>query len=149
MTFLQVRFEQEGDVAGGVAPALHLDLEQREVLGPEAGAPRLLGLGEERVRHLRLAPDHAPVEQSQRDPGVLSGGGKHLGGATDRMVQVHAFIPDRIPDAVGDGLDVPVAVVDEDDVEVAVGAQRATAVPAHGDEGHVTPGVPGDPVGEA
>ena len=41
------------------------------------------------------------------------------------------------------------AVVDEDHVEVAVGAQGAPAVPSDGDEGHVSPGVTGDPVGEA
>jgi hypothetical protein len=64
-------------------------------------------------------------------------------------VEMDALVPDRIPDAVGDGLDVAVAVVEEDDVQIAVGAQRATAVPAHCDQSHVTPGVSGDPVSEA
>ena len=148
MALLQVRLQEEGDVARCVASPLHLDLEQGEVLGPEPVPPRFLGLDEERVRHLWLSPDHAPVEEAQRDPGVLGGGGQHLGRPADRMVEVDALVPDRVPDAVGDGLDVPVAVVDEDHVEVAVGAQGAAAVPADGDQGHVPPGVTGSPVGE-
>ena len=59
------------------------------------------------------------------------------------------FVPDGVPNGIGDGLNVPVAVVDEDHVEVAVGAQGAAAVPADRDEGHVAAGVTGDPVGES
>ena len=65
------------------------------------------------------------------------------------MIEVHALVPDRVPDAVGDRLDVPVAVVDEDHVEVAVGAQRAAPVAAHGDQGQVPLVVPGRPFGQA
>ena len=45
--------------------------------------------------------------------------------------------------------DVPVAVVDEHHIEVAVGAQGAPAVAADGDEGQVPLGVAGGPIGQA
>ena len=60
-----------------------------------------------------------------------------------------ALVPDRVPDGVGDLGDVPVAVVDEHHVEVAVGAEGAPAVAAHGDEGQVPLGVAGGPFGQA
>ena len=45
--------------------------------------------------------------------------------------------------------DVPVAVVDEHHVEVAVGAERAPAVAADGDQGQVPLVVAGGPLGQA
>ena len=60
-----------------------------------------------------------------------------------------AFVPDRVPDGVGDLLDVPVAVVDEHHIEVAEGAERTPAVAADGDESQVPLGVPGGPFGQA
>ena len=66
-----------------------------------------------------------------------------VGGPPDGVVEVHALVPDGVPDPVGDGLDVPVAGVDEDDVQIAVGAQRLPPVAADGQEGQVALGVLG------
>ena len=60
-----------------------------------------------------------------------------------------ALVPHRVPDGVGDLLDVPVAVVDEHHIEVAVGAERAPAVAADGHEGQVALGVARRPFGQA
>jgi hypothetical protein len=61
------------------------------------------------------------------------------------MIQVHALVPDRIPDGVGDRLDVAVTTVDQDHIEVAVGAQRAPAISSDGQEGQVAVGLPDGP----
>ena len=114
-----------------------------QVLGTQLVPPGRLGLLEERFGHPRLAPDHACIEQAQGDPGVLGRGGQHLLGAPDRVVELDALVPHRVPDAVGDGFDVPVTGVDQDHVQVAVGAQRSPPVAAHGQEGQVALGVLG------
>ena len=132
MTLFQVGLEQEGDVAGGRTAFGHLDLEHREVLGAEPVAPRRLGLLDEGVRQLALAPDHARIEQAEGHSEVLGGGTEHLGGPPHRVVEVHAFVPDRVPDGVGHGLDVPKPVVHEHHVEVAVGAEGAAPVAPNG-----------------
>ena len=123
--------------------ARHLVLEERQVLGAELVPPGRLGLLQERLGHPRLTPDHARIEQAQGDPDVLGRGGQHLLGAPDRVVELDALVPHRVPDAVGDGLDVPVTGVDQDHVEVAVGAQRLPPVAPHGQEGQVALGVLG------
>ena len=124
VALLQVGFEEEGDVAGRGAAFRHLLLEQGQVPGAEPVAPGGAGLLEERLGHPRLAPDEPAVEQAERHPHVLGGHAEHLGGAADGVVEVHALVPDGVPDGVGDLPDVPVAVVDEHHVEVAVGAER-------------------------
>ena len=81
-----------------------------------------------------------PIEEAEGDPDVLGGGAEHLGRPPHRVVEVHPLVPDRVPDGVGDRLDVPVAVVEQDHIEVAVGAQRAPPVAADGQEGQVAAG---------
>ncbi len=61
-------------------------------------------------------------------------------GLADAVVEGDALVPHRIPDAVGGGGDVLAALVDEDHVEVAEGAQLAPSVAADGHQGHA-PGV--------
>ena len=90
-----------------------------------------------------LTPDHARIEQAESDADVLGGDSQDLLGAADRVVELDALVPDGVPDPVGDGLDVPVAGVDEDDVQIAVGAQRLPPVAADGQEGQVALGVLG------
>ena len=149
VALLEVGLEEEGDVAGGGAALGHLDLEHGQVLGAQPVAPGRAGLLEERLGHPGLAPDQPAVEEAEGDPDVLGGGAEHLGGPADRVVEVHALVPDRVPDGVGDRPDVPVAVVDEHHIEVAVGAQRAPAVAADGDQGQVPLVVAGGPFGQA
>ena len=149
VALLEVGLEEEGHVTGGGASLGHLLLEQRQVPGTQPVAPRGAGLLEERLRDLGLAPDEPAVEQAERHPHVLGGRAEDLGGTPDRVVEVDALVPDRVPDGVGDLPDVPVAVVDEHHIEVAVGAERAPAVAPDGDEGQVSLVVAGGPFGQA
>ena len=146
VTLLQVGLEQEGHVAGGGPSFGHLLLEEWEVAGTEPVAPGGAGLLQEGLDDLGLTPDEPSVEQAERHPHVLGGGGEHLGGPADRVVEVDPLVPDRVPDGVGDLGDVPVSVVDEHHIEVAVGAEGAPAVAAHGDEGQVPAGRRRQPV---
>ncbi len=125
---------RSGSSRNATSPAVsaalgHLRFEQREVPGAQAVAPGGTGFFEERLGHSGLAPHHPAVEQAQGHPHVLGGGAQHLRGAANRVVEVHTLVPDRVPDGVGDGLDLPVAVVDQHHVEVAVGAQGARPYP--------------------
>ena len=146
VTLLEVGLEQEGHVSRGGSALGHLDLEEWQVLRAEPFAPRGARLVEKRFGHLGLAPDETAIEESERDADVLGGGGEHLGGSAHGVVEVHPLVPDRVPDAVGDDSDVAPAVVDEDHIEVAVGAQGAPPVPAHRHQGQVPLAVAGDPV---
>ena len=123
MALLEVGLEQEGDVARGRAALGHLDLEHGQVLGAEPFPPRGTRLLQEGFGHLGLAPDEAPVEETERDPGVLGRRAEHLGGPAHRVVEVHALVPHRVPDPVGHGPDVPAPIVDEHHIEVAEGTQ--------------------------
>ncbi len=149
VTLLQVGLEQEGHVAGGGPSFGHLLLEEREVASTQPVAPGGTGLLQERLHDLGLTPDEPSVEQAERHPHVLGGGAEHLGGPADRVVEVDALVPDRVPDGVSDLGDVPVSVVDEHHIEVAVGAEGAPAVAADGDEGQVPLGVAGSLFGQA
>ena len=148
MALLEVRLEQERDIACRGAALRHLRLEHRQVLRAEALTPRRSRLFDERLRQSALAPHHPPVEQSEGDPQILSGHAENLRGPANRVIEVHALVPDRVPDGVGHGLDVSVPVVDEDDVEITVGAEPAAAVAAHGQQGQVPLVVAGRPVGQ-
>ena len=76
-------------------------------------------------------PGHqATVEQAELGPQVVGGHVEDLGRPADRVVEAHPLVPDRIPDGVGDGADVPPTLVDEDHVEVAAGTELAPAVAA-------------------
>jgi hypothetical protein len=141
--------EEEGHIARDRSPLGHLTFEHGEVPRPEARGPGGAGLLEQRVGQLGLAPDHAPVEEAERHPEVLRGDGEDLGGAADRVVEADALVPDGVPDGVGHALDVPVAVVHEHDIEVAVGAEGTAAIPADGDQRQVPALVARDPLGQA
>ena len=149
MALLEVGFEQEGDISRGRAPLGHLPLEQRQVLGGEPVAPGGPCLHEERLGHLGLSPDEATIEETEGDAGVFGRCAQDFGGPAHRVIEMHALVPHRVPDAVGDLLDVARAVVDEHHVEVAVRAQRAAPVAAHGDQGQVPPVVARRPLGQA
>ena len=149
VALLEVGLQEEGHVAGGGAAALPS--------GPRAGGGTWCRAGR---RHAALAFSRSgsatrrspqtmrPSSRPEGDPDVLGGGGQHLRGPADRVVELDALVPDRVPDGVGDGLDVPVAVVDEDDVEVAVGAQRSAGRSRRRPGGPGAAGRPGGPVGQ-
>ena len=136
--FFQVRLEKEGHVSMGSMALFDLGGEHGEPL-PGSGPPLVEGLGEHGRRHRGVAGHHPAVEQAQLGPEVVPGDLEDLRGAAHGMVEADALVPHRVPHGVGDATDVPPPVVDEDDVEVAVGAELASPVPTHGDKG--------DPVG--
>ena len=149
VALLQVGLKEERHVTGGGAALGHLLLEEREVPGAQTVAPCGAGLLEERVRDLGLAPHEPAVEQAERHPNVLGGRAEDLGGTPDRVVEVDPLVPDRIPDGVGDLPHVPMSVVDEHHIEVAVRAERAPAVSPYRNEGQVSLDVSGCPFGQA
>ena len=149
VALLQVGLKEERHVTGCGTALGHLLLEQREVPGTQPVAPCGAGLLEERLRDLGLAPHEPAVEQAERHPDVLGGRAEDLGGTPDRVVEVDPLVPDRVPDGVGDLPDVPVAVVDEHHIEVAVRAERAPPVAPHGHESEVPFDVTGGPFGQA
>ena len=64
------------------------------------------------------------------------------------MIEPHPFVPHRVPDGVGDRLYVPTPGMDEHDIEVAVGAERAPPVTPHGKKCQVTAIFSHGPVGQ-
>ena len=149
VALLEIGLEQERDVAGLGAALGHLLLEQWEVPGAQAVAPGGSGFFEQRLGHSGFAPHHPAVKQSECHPHVLGRNAEHLGGATNGVVEVHTLVPDRVPDGVGNLPDLPVAVVDQHHIEVAVGAQGGSAVTADCHEGQVPRGVARGPFGQA
>ncbi len=63
------------------------------------------------------------------------GRGRREGPRTDAVAEVGAFIPDRIPQALGHARHVGMTLVDQRDVDIAVRAKFVPAVPAHRDQG--------------
>jgi hypothetical protein len=61
------------------------------------------------------------------------------------MIEMYSFIPDGVPNGIGHGSYISMLGVDQHYIEVAVGAQDAPAVPAHGQQGQVPLGVAGRP----
>ena len=131
---LQVGLEKEGDVAVGAVALVDLGGEHREPrAGP--GPPLVEGPGEHGLGHRGVAGDDPAVEQPELGPKVLAGHLEDLGRAAHGVVEADALVPHRVPDGVGHPTDVAPPAVDEDHVEIAVGAQLAPPVPAHGDQG--------------
>ena len=88
-----------------------------------------------------IPPDEAGIEQAEGDAHVVGRGGRgHFGWPAHRMVQVHTLVPDRVPDGIGDRFYVAMTPVDQDDVEVAVGAQRASPIASDRKKCQVTVG---------
>ena len=122
MGLLEVRLEQEGHVALLEVAFRHLLLERREELGGELGLPQPTDLLDHRGGHLGVSPDHPGVEQSKGDAKVGLGDAQDLLGSPHRMVDLDPLIPQRVPERLGDLLDVAAPVVDQKEVEIGVGA---------------------------
>ncbi len=158
--------QQRGDVAQAPVGLLEIGLEQEPevpegsvALGDLVGQfpeprwlladPALPGSLEHRLGDLGLATDHPPVEQAEGDAQVLSGHVERLGGAADTVVQRDPLVPHRVPDPVRRLRDVLATLVDQYDVEVAVGAQLATPEATDGQQGHPPSVAPGGLVEQA
>ena len=149
MALLEIWLQEECHVSRGGSALSHLLLEERQVAGTQPIAPGGPCLLQERLGDPGLAPDEPPVEEAEGHPHVIRGSGEDLGRPADGVVQVDPLVPHGVPDGVGDLADVPDAVVDEHDIEVAVRAERTPAVAPDGNQGQVPASVPSGPFCQA
>lgn len=133
---LEVGFEEELQLALALgalgAQLLEFGETFRRLVAPVGEDGRAQSCGEAEV-----AGEVPGVQQPELDLEVLARGLACLGGRTDGVVEVEAEVPDRIPDAVGQGghrAGIGAAVVQEQQVEVAARGELAAAVAADGDE---------------
>ncbi|MCP9971148.1 hypothetical protein LUX57_43420 [Actinomadura madurae] len=131
---LQVGFLQEGQLALGL-PAVAAHRRQLGEPGGRVGAP----VGEDggaQLVHERVVPgDPAGRQQAERGLHVAARHGAGLVHGADGVVEPGPGVPDRVPDAVGEGGDAGQAAVQQDEVEVAAGGQLAAGVAADRHEG--------------
>ncbi len=138
VTLLEVGLEQERHITRYAVALGHLRFEVRQVARAERIAPGVAGVDDQGVGDLVVPPDQAGIEQAECNPDVIGCGGEDLARPPHRMVQPNPFVPDRVPDGVGDGLYVATAGMEEHDIEVAEGAERASPVPSDGKKCQVT-----------
>ncbi len=132
---LEVGFEQEREltvVLGALGTgSVQFGEADRCLLAPVGERTRSQALGQVRVA------GHVPrVEQPERDLQVTLGYPPRLRHGADRMIELRAGIPDRVPDPVRDRGDAVPAVVQQQHVQVAAWQQFPPAVSAHRDESH-------------
>ncbi len=100
---LEVRFEQEGQVAEAVVAGPGGLVDGRKP-APGPGRPLLEDPAEDGVGQIGVAGDPPGVEQPEGHLDVGVHGGADLLGGPHAVVQVQPGVPDRIPDGVGHGL---------------------------------------------
>jgi hypothetical protein len=105
--------------------------------GPGLGPPRLAGLIGEADCELGVACDRSGAEQRRGGLEVVGGQIEGLAHGPHCVAELRALVPQRIPERTGDRLDVVGPLVDQEEVEIAVGTQLAAPVAAHRDERHV------------
>ncbi len=134
---LEVGFQEERELA---RPFRAFPAERDE--GGEPSGGLVAPVGEDRGAQggdeAEVAGDRAGVEQAELDLEVLAGGLPGLGGGAYGVVEGDAQVPDRVPDGVregGEGGRVRLAVVQQEQVEVAARGEFAAPVAADGDEG--------------
>ncbi len=133
--FLQVRLQQERQVAVDPLPG------PRHLPQLRQPPPRVLAPGPERGLVQQPGQGGVAGDVPQRDhaEGGLQVRPGHRDGFRDgahRVVQAHPGVPDRVPDRVGDPADVPLATVQQHQVEVRERGRLATPVAADRDERH-------------
>ena len=140
MRLFEVRLEEECHVTFLSVPLGHLLLECRKEFGAQARFPQTSYLLNDRVRQLVIAPDDSSIEQPEGDPKVGLRDLQHLLGPPYGVIDLDPLIPQGIPERVSHLFDVPPVVVDEEQVEVGVRTQFATAVAPHCHEGELARG---------
>src|SRR3954453_10118075 len=94
---------------------------RRQVTYTSFGPPRpLVAPAASQLGGERLAPcDGTGTEKGGGGVEVVAGQVDGLADGAHAVAEVEVLVPDRIPDAIGDGCDVAPAVVDQHDVDVA------------------------------
>ena len=135
---LEVRLEEVGEVALSRVPLRDLLLQLRQPCA-RVGAPVVGDGGLRRVDDVLLARDEGDVEQADGGRQVRPGHGPALVDGADAVVELHALVPDRVPEPVGQGGEVGRAegpgLVEQDEVEVAERTPVAAGEAAHGGQG--------------
>ncbi len=139
---LQVGFEPIGDVAGRVLTHAHA-VPKRFEMAFAVATPQRQSLLDDLRGQFVVAGQRA--RRDQCGGGVEVGGGEVelLVDAADGMAQLHARVPERIPDRTGERFDLlghlpRLDVVDEQEVEVALRGQLAASVPSDRQQRHPT-----------
>ena len=108
---------------------------------PQLGQPPLgllltlaEGGGGQPLRDRWVAGDDPGAEQSGGGVEVVAGQVERLADGAHAVAQVEALVPDRVPDAVGQSGHVAPAIVDEHEVDVALGTQLRPPVTADRDQ---------------
>jgi hypothetical protein len=141
--FLQVGFEEEGDLAGPLVALGHRLADDRQPpVGP--ALPLGLGLAGEFLAEGGIPGDEAHVEEGGGGVEVAGRQGQCLLHRPDGVAELETGVPQGVPDPLGQGGHVGVtswaAPVEEHDVEVAARRQLGPAVAADGHEGDVVGG---------
>ena len=134
-SLLQVRLEEEGHLTRDLVPAPH---PTRQLLQPSLGPllPLLEGPTGEVVGEVLVAGEVAHLQQRRRRVEVVGRQRQRLAAGSHRVAELQALVPDRVPDAIGEGADVGPTGVQQHDVDVRLEAQLRPSVPAHGHERH-------------
>jgi len=99
-------------------------------------SPQGARTSEKRSHDRFVARDSAAVKEPELGAQVGSGNLEDLGRAAYGVVEPNPLVPHGVPHSVSQCLDVAVRLVDENDVEVAVGAKLAASVSADSDQGY-------------
>ena len=117
---LEVGLEQVGEVALAVVALGDLLLQLRQP-GAGVGPPVVGHRGLGRLDDVLLAGDEADVEQSDGGRQVGAGHGAALVDGAHAVVELHALVPDRVPEPVGQSGEVTRAqrprLVQQDEVD--------------------------------
>ena len=132
---LQVGLEEEGHLTRlGMALTRAFGEEVEHLVG--VVAPLGTRLGREFRDELLLTADETDVEQRRRGVEVAAGEIKCFVYGAHGVTELHAGVPDRIPDLLGDLGHMSRPAVDQQEVEVGSHAQVASAISPHRGQRH-------------
>jgi hypothetical protein len=132
---LDVGFEQERHLAGPhVALAHPLGHEAQPPFG--ALAPLHLGLAGQLVGECAVAGEVPRLQQRGGGVEIVGRQNQGLLHRAHRVAELHASVPDRVPQPVGQGADIGAPRVEQQHVDVGLQRQLATSVAAHRHQRH-------------
>ena len=131
---LEVGLEEEGHLAG-LGVAVGDALVQLAQPPPAALLPERQALLGELVGQGGVTGDVAHAQHRRGRVEVVGGEAQGLLDRAHGVAELQVLVPDRVPDALGEALDLDPGVVEEVDVDVAARGQLGAPVAAHGDEG--------------
>jgi hypothetical protein len=135
-TLLQVGLEEEGHLTGLLVAGPH---PRRQLAQPPLRPllPLAQGLGGQVLGEALVAGQVPDLQERRGRVEVVGGEGEGLAHRAHGVAELHALVPDRVPEPVGQGADVGPPGVEEQHVDVGLEAQLRPPVAADGDEGHV------------